>query len=99
MPPPDVDFSLLTEPEALAVVKCLGQFPAQIKKAAQDHEPSLIATYLIDLCTAANRFYNAHRVNIQDHTLKTARVSLVYGITVVLASGLKLLGMKAPERM
>ena len=99
VPPPDADLSLLTEPETLETVKCLGQFPAQIEKAAEACEPSLIASYLIEVCTAANRFYNAHRVLSDDEALTRARVALVYAITAVLSSGLHLLGMKAPEEM
>ncbi len=99
LPPSDVDFSLLTEPETLAVVKCLEQFPSQIENAAEEYEPSLIATYLIDLCRVANRFYNAHRVISEEAPLTSARVALVYAITEVLAAGLDLLGMKAPEQM
>mgnify|MGYP001304604738 CR=1 FL=1 len=99
VPPADADLSLLIEPETIAVVKCLERFPAQIRNAAETCEPSLIATYLIDLCTAANRFYNAHRVVSEEQALARARIALVYAITVVLASGLHLLGMKAPEQM
>ncbi len=99
LPPSDVDFSLLTEPETLAVVKCLEQFPARIERAAETYEPSIIATYLIDLCTVANRFYNTRRVILEDAPLTSARVALVYAITTVLAAGLDLLGMKAPKQM
>lgn len=98
-PPPDMDLSLLCEPETVAVAKCLQKFPAQIRSAADACEPSLIASYLIELCAEANRFYNAHRVVSEDAALTKARVALVYAITTVLASGLRLLGMKAPEQM
>jgi arginyl-tRNA synthetase len=90
---------LLTEPETVAVVKRLAQFPEQIQSAADAGEPSLIASYLIDLCNEANRFYNAHRVVSEDEDLTRVRIALVYAITVVLANGLGLLGMKAPEEM
>jgi len=99
LPPEDADFDLLNEPETLEVVKCLERYPKQIQKAAEDHEPSILATYLIDLCTVANRFYNVHHVITDDVALTTSRVALVYAIKTVLASGLALLGMKAPERM
>ena len=62
LPIEGADLSLLTEPEAVEAAKYLGEFPARIVQAAAEHEPSLIASYLIKLCTAANRFYNAHRV-------------------------------------
>lgn len=99
LPPGDVDFGLLQESETQDVVRCLERFPGQIAKAADEHEPSLIAGYLIELCAVANRFYNAHHVISEDAALTRARVALVYGIKTVLASGLGMLGMKAPERM
>ncbi len=99
VPAPDLDYALLEEPESVAVVKCLGQFPDRIYSAAEAYEPSIVANYLIGLCTAANRFYNAHRVVSDDMELSRVRVALVYAITIVLARGLHLLGMKAPEEM
>lgn len=99
VPPPGADLSLLAEPETVAVVKCMERFPERIRNAAETCEPSLIAGFLIELCTEANRFYNAHRVISDDVGLTRARIALVYSITAVLAAGLHLLGMKAPEEM
>ena len=99
LPPRDIDFALLNEPEAIEVVKCLARFPGQIQKAADEYEPSVVTTLMIELCTVANRFYNAHQVISEQADLTTARVALVYAIKTVLASGLSLLGMKAPEQM
>ncbi|MDE3257986.1 MAG: arginine--tRNA ligase [Gemmatimonadota bacterium] len=99
VPPSDADLSLLTEPETVAVVKCMERFPERIRNAAETCEPSLIAGFLIELCTEANRFYNAHRVISDDVSLTRARIALVYSISAVLATGLHLLGLKAPEEM
>jgi arginyl-tRNA synthetase len=99
VPPPDVDLTLLSEPEAVAVIKCIEEFPNRIKQAAENDEPSLIASFLIELCTVANRFYNQHRVVSEDEPLTKSRVTLVYAIKTVLRNGLALLGMKAPEEM
>jgi len=94
-----IDFSLLSEPETVEVLKCLGAFPEKIRQAANANEPSLIATMLIELCALSNRFYNVHRVISEDASLTLARVALVKAITIVLRNGLHLLGMKTPERM
>lgn len=99
LPPRDIDFALLNEPETIEVVKCLARFPEQIQKAADEYEPSAVTTLMIELCTVANRFYNAHQVISEQANLTAARVALVYAIKTVLASGLSLLGMKAPEQM
>ena len=99
VPPSGADLSLLTEPETVSVIKCMERFPERIRNAAETCEPSLIAGFLIELCTEANRFYNAHRVISDDLPLTRARIALVYSITAVLAAGLHLLGLKAPEEM
>ena len=80
-------------------MKCLGEFPARIHQAAAEHEPSLIASYLVELSTVANRFYNAHRVVGEIPSVAKSRAALVCGMTSVLKSGLQLLGIKAPEEM
>lgn len=95
----DLDFSLITEREAIALVRCLELFPSQIQKAVHNDEPSFVAKYLIELCSVANQFYNSHRVISDDLALTRIRIALVHCITVVLAQGLFLLGMKAPEEM
>ena len=99
LPPEGADLSLLTEPEAVEAAKYLGEFPARIRQAAAEHEPSLIASYLIKLCTVANRFYNAHRVLGEAPDVAKARAALLCGTASVLKNGLHLLGMKAPEEM
>ncbi|RKY66505.1 MAG: arginine--tRNA ligase, partial [Candidatus Latescibacterota bacterium] len=63
------------------------------------YEPSVVATYLLDLCEASNQFYNHFRVLSEDLETTKARVLLVWCIKTVLGKGLKVLGMKAPERM
>ena len=99
LPPRDVNFELLNETEAVEVVKCLARFPDQIQKAADEYEPAAITALMVELCAVANRFYNAHQVLSGRADLTAARVALVYAIKTVLASGLALLGMKAPEQM
>jgi arginyl-tRNA synthetase len=99
VPPSDANLTLLSEPETLAVIKCIEDFPKKIEQAAENDEPSLIATYLIELCSGANRFYNVHRVVSEDEALTKSRVTLVYAIKTVLRNGLDLLGIKAPEEM
>jgi len=95
----DVDFSLLKAKEELAVVRLLEGFPRTVKAAADQYEPSLIARHLLDLSTEANRFYNTCRVMGEDEALTRARILLVAAVKTVLAKGLVLLGMKAPEEM
>lgn len=94
-----VDFSLLKEEWEWAVIRLLERFPNTVRAAADQYEPAFVASHLINLATEANRFYNRCRVIGPDQALTKARILLVYGVKTVLAKGLYLLGMKAPEQM
>ncbi len=95
----NVNFSLLNSDMETGLVKLLSRFPETVKRAADEYEPSVVATYLLDLCEASNRFYNHFRVLSEDLETTKARVLLVWCIRTVLGKALKLLGMKTPERM
>ena len=94
-----VDFGLLEKPEEWAVLRLLERFPEAVRSAAYQYEPGILAGHMIDLATAANKFYNAHRVIGVDRELSRARALLVYAAKTVLARGLYLLGIEAPEEM
>lgn len=89
----------LTDPAALKVVKTMYLFPEKILSAAAEYEPSIISRYLIDLAHAFNGFYHECQVLVADQDLQQARLVLVSAVKTVLATGLGLLGIKAPEQM
>lgn len=94
------DLGVLGHDAEMRVARQLADFPDQTEAAAQADEPSFIATYLIDLATVANKFYNEVPVLVADDAAGTAaRVRLVDAVRAVLKSGLWLLGMDAPEEM
>ena len=96
----DADPSRLGEVAEMRVARQLAEFPVSVERACEENEPSYIASYLIDLATVANRFYNELPVLVaEDDELTAARVRLVDGVGQVLRSGLSLLGMKAPQEM
>lgn len=78
----------------------LARFPEVIRSAAQDRAPHRIAFYLKDeLADAFHSYYNAHKFLVEDAELQAARLALCEAARQVLASGLDLLGVTAPERM
>jgi arginyl-tRNA synthetase len=91
----------------LALMKKIAEYPRLVEAAAAAHEPHRIAFYLYELASE----FHAHwtrggkesphlRFIIQsDPRLTVARLALVQGVVTVLASGLKLLGVGAPEEM
>jgi arginyl-tRNA synthetase len=90
---------LLTEPEEIALAKAIEQFPEIIEMSASSFEPHHMGTYLADVAAAFHRFYHAHRVITTDRERSLARLSLCRGTKIVLANGLSVLGINAPERM
>ncbi len=95
----EVDYNVYKEDDELLLVKRLESFPLTIIRAAQHCEPSILSKYLLDLCGTFNRFYQHHRILIDDTELKKARILLVDSVRQVIKNGLGILGLKAPERM
>ena len=94
------DLSMLGQLAEMRVARQLEEFPRQLESACDESEPSYIASSLIDLATAANKFYNELPVLVgDDENLTAARIRLVDGVRTVMRTGLLLLGMNAPEEM
>ena len=90
----------LSEPKEIDVARVLTKFPEVVLHAAEEYKPHFIATYLFELTTTFNSFYNEVPVlKTKDEAVRAARLRLVEAVTVVLKNGLYLLGVKAPERM
>ena len=94
-----VDASLLVEPEEKALLKALSELPEEIRLAARDYDPSRINRYLVDLAGSFHRFYNTCRCMVEDTALRDARLKLADTTRAVIAQGLDLLGVTAPEKM
>ena len=98
-PAEEVDAGVLTQPEELALVKSLAQYPEELHLAARDYDPSRVNRYLTALAGDFHRFYNACRCMVDDPCLQAARLKLADAARAVLANGLNLLGVTAPEKM
>ncbi|HAG08920.1 MAG TPA: arginine--tRNA ligase [Desulfotomaculum sp.] len=93
------DLALLTQEAELALARRLADFPEEVTRAAQNLAPHQIATYLHEVAGLLHAFYNHHRVITDDLALSNSRLLLVEATRIVLANALKLLGLRAPERM
>jgi arginyl-tRNA synthetase len=97
------DPSLLSHEKEGALLRALAEFPRVVASAAQLREPHRVARYLEDTAATYHRFYDTCRLRPmydEDPTdLHRARLLLVAATRTVLANGLKLLGVSAPERM
>ena len=81
------------------LVMQLGKYPDTLQHAALNYEPHVLANYLRDLAGDFHTWYNGHKLIIEDAELRNARLTLSVAVRQVLANGLKLLGVSAPEQM
>ncbi|MFC7340988.1 arginine--tRNA ligase [Saccharopolyspora griseoalba] len=99
----NADLSLLTHEREGDLIRTLGEFPRVVRSAAQLREPHRVARYLEDVASAYHKFYDACRVlqpgDDQATPLTVARLQLCEATRQVLANGLGLLGVSAPEQM
>ena len=93
------DAALLATAEEKALLKTLSQLPEEIRLAARDYDPSRINRYLVGLAGDFHRFYNACRIKGEEQGVLSARLKLADTVRAVLANGLGLLGVSAPEKM
>ncbi|MBR1866893.1 MAG: arginine--tRNA ligase [Lachnospiraceae bacterium] len=94
-----IDYSLLLDEEAIALLREISRFPQAVLDAAEKYEPSVIARFAMDVAQSFSRFYNACRVNVEDDSLRAARVKLVALTKTTLRDALDLLGIQCPEQM
>ncbi len=96
---PHCDLTRLVEPEEMALIKKMMAFPDLLIRIARNFEPNALTQYLQELAEVFHRFYHDHRVISEDRALSEARIALVQAVKIVLAVGLKLMGISAPEKM
>jgi arginyl-tRNA synthetase len=97
--PGGVDLTPLTDPDEQALVKRLLHYPEIVRAAARALEPHRIAFWLQELAGVFHPYYKGHRVIQDDHGLMLARLALCAAVGRVIANGLDLLGVAAPESM
>jgi arginyl-tRNA synthetase len=97
----DPPLDRLAQPDEIALVRRLCEFPDVVAGAAEELEPHRVTFYLLDLAAAFHGYYNKkeNRVVGDDRALSLARLALVGTVAQVIRSGLDLLGVTAPERM
>jgi len=100
---PGSAYGLLEHPREGELVRTLGEFPAVVETAAELREPHRVARYLESLASAYHKFYDTCRVlpvgDEEVTELHRARLALSVAARQVLANGLAMLGVSAPERM
>jgi arginyl-tRNA synthetase len=90
--------SLVAEQES-TLVKTLERYAGVIESAAQRLEPHQLTNYLRELANGFHTYYNGQRLLVDEAPLRDARLTLARAVRQVLANGLQLLGVSAPESM
>lgn len=93
------NIELLAEDAEKDILKRLAQYPEVLRNAALSYEPHQMANYLRDLAGAFHAWYNGTRVLVQEDELRNARLTLALAVQQVIANGLHLLGVSAPDSM
>ncbi|HEX6151536.1 arginine--tRNA ligase [Nocardioides sp.] len=103
--PDDFDPSLLTHERERELLRALAEFPRVVAAAAELREPHRVARYLEDTTSVFNKWYDTKECRMLPQgdepvaPVNEARLMLVVAARTVLANGLALLGVSAPERM
>jgi arginyl-tRNA synthetase len=95
----DLDLGALPAAEDTDLLKKLVQFPEIIEKAARGREPHRVTVYLHELATVVHGWYHRTRTLGEPADIEHARLLLARAARVVLANGLAVLGISAPDRM
>ena len=95
----DVDIALAQSEQEKALIKEISLFSEEIRMAGRDYDPSYINRYLVRLAAAFHRFYNACRIKGEADDIIAVRLKLAEATKQVLANGLGILGLGAPEKM
>jgi arginyl-tRNA synthetase len=100
------DTNRLDSPEELELIRRMAAWPAVVSGAAEAHEPHRIAFYLYDLAASFHQLWTRGKDNAtlrflleSDRSLTIARLALVQSVAIVLAGGLRLIGVEPAEEL
>jgi arginyl-tRNA synthetase len=96
---PGVPLDSLSGERELLLAQRLAEFPDVITQAVLDRAPHSVAFYLRDVASDFHAFYNASRMLVDELEVREARLALATATRQVIANGLALLGVSAPESM
>lgn len=89
----------LSEDQEKLLANKLARFPEVIAVAGTQNAPHMIANYLHELASDFHTYYNSHKTIVEDANLRDARICLTQAVRQVIANGLALMGISAPEEM
>ena len=95
----DINYEALSDQDAADVLSVLETFNKSIMTAMKKNEPHIVTRFVLDLAQAFNKFYHNSPILVEDDDLRAARLALVEATKQTIENALKILGMKAPQKM
>jgi len=95
----NADLTLLTEPHATNLVRCLAQYPDVLQQTLKTLEPTTVVTYLFKMTHLLSSSYSVLHVISSEEGVKLARLALYESARIVLHNGMRLLGLVPVDRM
>ena len=89
----------LEQEHEVALMRTLDRLPEVIELAANNRAPQHLVHYLRELANEFHSYYNAHQFIVDDSELRDARLVLISAVRIVIANGLKIIGVNAPDSM
>jgi arginyl-tRNA synthetase len=89
----------LDESHERALMTSISRYSEVIELAAMNRAPQLLVNYLREIATEFQAYYNAHKFIVDDDATRNARLALISAVRSIIASGLAILGVSAPEAM
>ena len=93
------NLGLLEEIHEKSLMTTLSRYPEVVELAANNRAPQHLVHFLRDLANEFHTYYNAHQFIVDDEDLRNARLALITATRIVIASGLKIIGVSAPDSM
>ncbi|MCE3198120.1 arginine--tRNA ligase [Paenibacillus sonchi] len=95
----EIDYAKLTAEHEYALLRKIGELPAEIGIAASSYAPHRLIRYVYDLASLFHSYYKAERVITEDAAQTLARLALLGAVRTTIANVLRLVGVTAPDRM
>ena len=93
------NLELLTANQEKALLSSMSRYPEIVDLAAKNRAPQTLVHYLRDLVSDFHSSYSAHKVLVDDANLRDARMTLYKAVQTVVANGLSIIGVSAPDEM
>ena len=95
----DIDYKIIATDSVYELIKLLYKYQEVVEDAVNKNEPSVVTRYIITIAQGFNKFYHDEHIIVKDKEAQKAKLLVVSAAKEIIASGLKLIGVAAPERM